>query len=246
MKVVKGSKQYRMKVVRHRPLLPFICVLAAMAIAVSAVYFAFSTGFSQGASLHKDAQQEVSAMAQRLAEKSRTLDEAQQELANIKLGASVDRQSSESVRKEVADLKTTLAELEADNNFYRNLMAPTENQRGLRIGVVELVDTPDPRRFSFKIVVQQLSTTHDLLSGSLNVVIKGQQNDIPATFFLSDLSGEVKSKSIRLRFKYFQTIEGTITLPGGFDASTIELEAKSTGKNAVSVSKRFGWLVEKR
>ena len=244
MTVVKGSKQQNLRVVPHRPWLRVLYVFITVLITASAAVGAYYFGFKQGMAEQEAALAQISSLSSELDSKSAALRAAEQELANIRLGAEVDRQSSEDVRQELIALKEQLAALEADNSFYRNLMAPTENKRGLTFGAIELSDTDSGRTYHYKFVMQQLATNHELLNGSLEVVVVGKQNDLEARYYLSDLSSSVSDKTVKLRFKYFQTIEGDLVLPVGFDPERIELTARSTGKNAVTIEKRFGWLVE--
>lgn len=244
MTVVKGSKQHNLKVIQHRPWVRVVYVFITVLITAAAAAGSYYYGFSQGMAGQEAALKSVAGLTAELNAKSAALKTAEQELANIRLGAEVDRQSSEDVRQEVIALKEQMAALEADNSFYRNLMAPTENKRGLNFGVIELGATDANRKVHYKFVVQQLATNHQLLNGGLEVLVIGKQNDLEARYHLSDLSSSVSTQSIKLRFKYFQTIEGDMVLPEGFDPERIELTAHSTGKNAVTIEKRLGWLVE--
>ncbi len=246
MTAVKGSKQESLRVVRSRPWQPLLFCVVSLVCVVTAAFAAYQAGSYQGVSdrayLQAALQESMESVAALTAEKALL----QQKLTNATLGANIDRQSNEDVRQEVATLTMKLAKLEEDNRFYRNLIAPTENKRGLSFGAIEIADTPDDRRFSFKMVVQQLSTTHKVLSGKLSVSVTGALNSEPKTYSLSELSQDITSGSIKLRFKYFQEITGTLTLPEGFDATGLSLKAQSSGKSAVTVEKNLGWLVEKR
>src|SRR5690606_23358251 len=137
-----------------------------------------------------------------------------------------------------------IAALEEDITFYRGLMAPTENRRGLTIGSVDEIATGVSRQYDFKVVVQQLATNHQVLNGTLTVDIVGHQEGVVRRIPLSELSPQVDEENIKLRFKYFQNIQGQLQLPEGFEPERIELLAKSTGRDGVSVEKKFGWLVQ--
>lgn len=244
MAAVKGSKQYRVKVVEDHPGRRILVSIVAAALVTGAVIFSFQIGSRSGADSHAEALANVSRLADVLAEKNQLLEDLEQRLTNIQLGAKVDRQANEDVRQEVIELRKKIAALEEDNSFYRNLMAPTDNQRGLNIGAVELSNTNNPREYRYKVVMQQLVSNHTLLKGELNFDVIGRENGLPKTYSLSDLSKQVAAKNIKLRFKYFQTLQGEMTLPEGFEPQRIALEARSFGKKSTVVEKRFGWLVQ--
>ncbi|WP_045858130.1 DUF6776 family protein [Teredinibacter purpureus] len=244
MAVVTGSKQHELKIVQYNPWRRVLMVLVLMAVVGSGVVASYYTGHHTGMAGQEKALDDVARLRLELSASESNVDSLTQQLANINLGAEVDRQASETVRQEVIGLKDQVAALEEENSFYRNLMAPTGNKRGLTFGAVEIVDTDKPRTYNYKVVMQQLATNHQLLAGSLTVNVIGRLNGVDATFSLSQLSEQVSREAIRLRFKYFQTVQGEMALPEGFEPERIELVAKSTGKTPVTIEKRFGWLVE--
>jgi len=244
MAAVKGTKQYPLKIVEDRPWRHLVSIVVALILFVAGIFASFYLGYKDGMQGQERARADVARLQAELLEKSKKVEELQQQVTNINLGAEVDRQASESVRQEVIALKDQLAKLEEDNSFYRNLMAPTGNKRGLTFGSVEIVDSEKPRVYNYKVVMQQLAINHQLLNGQLTFNVVGKLNGFDATFSLNQLSEQVTTDAIRLRFKYFQTIQGELSLPDGFEPERIELVAKSTGGNAVTIEKRFGWLVE--
>lgn len=244
MAVVKGTKQYPLKIVEQRPWLRMMMLFILLAAVVVTVLASFQLGHREGMAGQEKALDDVSRLQTELAISTRQTEELQQKIANVNTGAVIDRQASEDVRQEVIELKNQLAKLEEENSFYRNLMAPSGNKRGLTFGAVEVVDTDKPRVYNYKVVMQQLATNHTLLQGNLTFTVIGKLFGVEATFSLGQLSEQVSSDTIRLRFKYFQTIQGEMSLPEGFEPERIELVAKSTGSTPVTVEKRFGWLVE--
>lgn len=250
MSVVKGSKQYQVKVVSYRPLYRALVWLVGAALVAGALLGSYVVGNYQGVALQAQAAAERDQLRIDLQAKTRELQENRQRVANLALGSEVDRKASEEVRTEVIDLKAQIAALQADISFYRGLMAPTGNKRGLTIGSLDVIATGAPREFRYKLVMQQLSTDHKMLSGTMSFNVVGRQlgvlgqPDTPMILPLKDLTDSVSSDKLKLRFKYFQNFVGRLTLPVGFEPQRIELLAKSTGKKAVTVEKNFGWLVQ--
>lgn len=243
MTTVKGSREYQWRVVKYRPGLRIGAVLGVTAFVVTSVLVAYWGGQHRAAEGHERALSDLTAVRTKLDSSRAEEQRLRREIENAKLGTEVDRQSLESVRQELLQLKSDLASLEEENQFYRNLMAPAGNQRGLNFGTVELSDTDQVRTYHYKVVMQQLATQHELLNGTLSFNIVGRQDGEVRVLSLHEASEDVGSANIKLRFKYFQNIEGRLVLPDGFEPERIELEARSTGKNATTINKRFGWLV---
>ncbi|MFL0810573.1 MAG: hypothetical protein K6L76_09175 [Agarilytica sp.] len=244
MAIVKGTKQHRVRVIEDRPFLRWLIIFACVGLAALAVYLSFHRGHSLGIKEQVRAEKEIADLNSQLGASLSRVTELEQKVANFDLGAEVDRKANEEIRQEVIALKEEIAKLEEDNTFYRGLMAPTKNKQGLTFGTVELSQTDKPRVINFRVVMQQLAVNHNLLKGALQFTIVGRQDGVDTSYTLRQLSKQISKDKVTLRFKYFQTIEGELTLPAGFEPLAIELVANSTGKNAVTVEKRFGWLVE--
>lgn len=248
-KVVKGSKQRSVKIVEHRPLFRLTVYLIIIAIFTCAIFGSYYYGQLAAKRDQDKSKTEIVTLSEALALTKKELRAAEQALANIELGAEVDRTASETVRKEIADLRAEIALLQEDNGFYRSLMSPSGDAKGLQIGTVEVTSTGVSRRFSYRVVVQQLVVRHELLTGQLLFRVVGKENGAPKQYALHELSDQVSSEKIKLRFKYFQGIEGEMILPEFFEPDHIELVAESSGKKsskkkAQRVEKKFGWLVE--
>lgn len=246
MSAVKGSKQYSLRVVQHRPahrILMFLLMLLLVAACVAGAYFG---GYWQGLGTQASALQQVEQLRQELSAAERESERLRQEVANLSLASEVDQHASEEVRTDVIELRQQIASLEADISFYRGLMAPSEANSGLSIGEVNIVETAVAGHYAFKIVMQQLATNHQVLNGTLEVTVVGRSNGGETRVPLYQLSDDIDSEEIKLRFKYFQNIEGELTLPEGFEAQKLELAAQSSGRDGVKVTKSFGWLVEDR
>lgn len=244
MTAVKGSKQYRLMVVPYRPVWRWLIGFGVIVALVVVGWCSFFFGNLDGIRLQERVIAERDQLREDLQAKVAEIEAMRQQVANLSLASEVDKVSSEDVRQEVIQLKGEIAALQEDISFYRSLMAPTENERGLTIGTVELMSTSAPRRYEFKVVVQQLATNHELLNGTLNINIIGRENGVARIIPLSELSDQIEAPDIRLRFKYFQPIEGQLELPFNFTPERIEVIARSSGRNATEVEKKFGWLVQ--
>jgi len=244
MNAVKGSKRYRMQVVRYRPYLRLSIAAVFVLLVISGVAVSYLYGIYIGTEQQVVAIEERDKFQLQLRDSVREAEEFRQKVANLNLGAEVDRQANESVRLEVMDLKNQIAALEEDITFYRGLMSPNKDKNGLTIGSLDVLQTPASRIYEYKLVVQQLAANHQVLNGFLNFVVVGRKDGLESTLSLKDLSDTVSVENIKLRFRYFQNFTGQIKLPDGFEPMRIELVAKSSGKTPVTVSKKFGWLVQ--
>lgn len=244
MTAVKGSKQYSLEVVPYRPGYRWGMRILFLALALAAVYGAYLHGASEALRHQSHAITERDQLAAELADSRQQVDELQQEVANLRLGAQVDQAASEDVRNEVITLKAQIAELQEDISFYRGLMSPTAENKGLTIGSLNILSTGVERHYNYKLVVQQFAANHVMLNGTLNFTIVGRQGELPMNLALKDVSPNITSHDIRLGFKYFQNIEGELVLPEGFEPLRVEIVAAARGATPARVEKKFGWLAE--
>lgn len=244
MSAVKGSKQHRVVVVTYRPWLRMAVTIGTLVLLVVMSWFSYFFGLKEGQSQQAIAISERNELRDQVVQKDDEIEGLRQDVANLKLGSQVDRKASEEVRAEVIDLKAQIAALKEDISFYRGLMSPTDNKSGLTIGSLNVISTGVSRHYEYKLVVQQLATNHKMLNGYLTFEIFGRQGEQLVTLPLKDVSEKVSYDRIKLRFKYFQTLEGRLVLPEGFEPERIELTARSLGDKSVVVEKKFGWLVQ--
>jgi hypothetical protein len=73
-------------------------------------------------------------------------------------------------------------------------------------------------------------------------VVVGQQGEGEKELSLSDLNSS--GGPIRFRFRYFQNIDGELTVPAGFEPRQIKVVAQSSGRNRQRLEKKFDWLLD--
>ncbi len=244
MALVKGSKITQVRVVEYRLRAFVVLVAFIVATLILSVYLSYFLGNKQGLGVQKQALADVERLSAELSEWKTRANEFDQLLENSKVASQVDRQASEEVRQEIIVLKEEISRLSEENTFYKGIMAPNEKENGLSLGSVELLRSRNATTYNYKIVVRQLAQRHNLLNGVVKVTVRGRQDGVETKHPLMLLSDSVSQENIKLRFKYFQVLEGVLGLPEGFEPEGLQIEAKTTGKDPQTVSKNFGWLVE--
>ncbi|WP_339673596.1 DUF6776 family protein [Dasania marina] len=246
---VKGSSQYRSIVVRYRPwqrvVLIVVIVLLLLAVAGGSAWWT-RAHYTQ---LHKQLLAENHALNKQLPRVKQQRDVAEQQLANISTGADVDRAAVAGLQIELKNHQNKIAELTEEIGFYKGLMSPSERERGLSVRDMEILATAAEQVYQYKLVLQQTALKHRLLKGSVRVVLVGtapNEQGMPSQrrYALADLSPELKTVDIPLRFKYFQNIEGELTLPVGFDVQKIELVARASSPKKVQIEQTYEWKVQ--
>lgn len=240
MAAVKGSKQHEMVVVPHRPLYraAIFCVFLLFMAAFSGL--TYEHGMSQGIELKVAVVQERDEIKVQLDEARDTIRSMRSEIANLKLGEEIDSLATEEVRQTVESLQSRIAQLNEEILFYKGVMAPNVGDRGLRIERLDLQNTTAPNRYKYRLVLTQVVDKHDYVQGGVLINFKGLDGQSEKEFKLSDLD-KTRQDAIRFRFKYFQNINGELTLPQGFEPREVMIVAQPSGRNAQRLEKKFDW-----
>lgn len=163
------------------------------------------------------------------------------ELVQLRVSAEVDQTSIEALRQTLRREQRSAARLQEELRFYRGLMAPTEQEQGLGIRAWEAQALPEPQRYHYRLTLQQLAVEHSLLSGSVSVEIAGHLNGAEYSVPLQELMIGSDPSRLKLRFRYFQHIEGEIELPQGFEPLRVTVVATSARPRRHRVERQFDW-----
>ncbi|WP_317933386.1 DUF6776 family protein [Halioxenophilus sp. WMMB6] len=238
----KSASSARMVVVPHRPWrTPLMLLGWVLSILVTIAIASFTTSVYTRARI-QDLELLNQNLEVELSQFEADAESLRQQVTNFRMSSDIDKMAAQDVRQEILRLQTHITELEQEISFYRGLMDPSSTQQGLGIGKVELFATTEPRRIHYRVVVQQVAANHNLVSGNLSVDIVGRLDGRAKTLHIQDLSEQIDSDGIKLRFKYFQTIEGEMLLPEGFEPQRLELEASASKLG--SISEKIDWHVQ--
>ncbi len=240
MAAVKGSKQYQMVVVPHRPIyktgILLLFVLAMMAFS----YLTYEFGMGEGLTLKVEVVKEKDLIKAQLAESTSTVDRMRQEIAGLKLGGEVDSRATEEVWQTVESLQDEIALLNEEIRFYKGVMVPNAEDKGLRIERLDVKNTADSNKFKYSLLLTQVVDKHDFVQGGVEISVIGKEGDMDSQLKLSELNTAQKD-SIGFRFRYFQNIDGELSVPAGFEPREVMIVARSFGRNAQRLEKKFNW-----
>jgi hypothetical protein len=123
-------------------------------------------------------------------------------------------------------------------------MRPTGEDKGIVVDPPSVIQMRAAGEFKYQLVVKQIVAKHKKVSGYLTLVLIGTQAGKPASLLLKDISSDVTDERIRLSFKYFQRIEGNMTLPEGFVPEEIELKVVVQSPDKAVIDNKFSWLLK--
>ncbi|MDB4453332.1 hypothetical protein N9123_00225 [Pseudomonadales bacterium] len=204
--------------------------------------FIYSTGIADG----RQAVEQNELMTAELAELQASFRGEQQRAVTAEKSAEIDRLAAEAVRKELLSYRNELAELKTSVDFYRGLMAPDELEKGLALHGFHVSFNKRTNSYQYKALVTQAGGKNQLLKGKFDISLVVESSDASAknsiqTFALSDLPGFNGNLPTKLRFRFFQTIEGAFKLPDHLTPVSMVIALESTGKAVQKINKTFNW-----
>lgn len=235
----RGNSPLRMKVVAHRPLRGVLMALVAIALAIISGLLGYALGRGQHAytfNSNDDFESQSTSPSQRVVELER-------KLADIQLGGVVDGEANESLRQTIKTLRDELSASQDEVLFYRQLMAPSEAERGLRIEKLVLTPGVNPGEVKYRLLLTHVVERSEWTTGSVSVDIVGSSENEQVVLPLTEMT-QVESYPLNFRFRYFQDFTGTLQVPVGLKPEQVVVTAATSGKNPKRVQKTFSWTLE--
>ncbi len=180
-----------------------------------------------------------------ITELQQTLDVALGEIEVQRTRNEVDSRALEMLRQEMAVERERAAELEEGLGFYRSMLS-SDNGEVLYLHSPELVAGSAPDRVVFRFIVQQRAREFDRVEGELSVEVHGMRGEDATSFPLAELSEDFIAEVAALDFRYFQAIEGEMSLPEGFAPSELILVARTSKPVKTEVRKAYSWEMQER
>jgi len=172
--------------------------------------------------------------------------ELRRQVAILDRSSVMDQLATEEVQETILGLRDRVAQLEQDIVYYRQVVSAETEDTGLIISQLDIDATREADRYRYKLVLRQQDADGDtFLTGHVNINLVGSQGDEQQVLSLRDLSAEQDQLDIRLRFKYFQNIEGELVLPENFVPDRLQVAAVSVEPVEKSVNQNFSWVVER-
>lgn len=166
--------------------------------------------------------------------------ELRQRLIRLERSQRIDEHSLRQTRETIRSLQEEINDKDAKITFYRAIMAPEDLDTGLQIFSLDLDPTRDPERWRYNLVLTQIGDNSRFVSGHVNVELIGYSEGERKSLPLETVSEDLDQNEIRYRFRYFQTVDGDLTLPPGFEPEEIRVVASNGGRSG-GAERSFLW-----
>jgi hypothetical protein len=162
------------------------------------------------------------------------------ELAMVKQAAEIDRESIVTIREQIKKFQDERLKMEEELAFLRGIVSTTSKKQGLRVQNFRLEPGLETGQFIYKFSVSQVINSGILAKGKIDISVEGLLDGRSKQLSLKQLSEE-KQASIKMRFRYFQNIEGKLQIPDGFEPASIHIDVKPSVKKLAPVTETYNW-----
>jgi hypothetical protein len=163
------------------------------------------------------------------------------QVAELDMARRLDREAYGQIERTLGDLQSKLSRQGDDLAFYRSIVSPADGVQGLRIQRFAVRPGTEPREFVIEVTLIQALRQDSTISGMVHMTVQGMEDDRPADYSAGELAGKPRGQW-PFSFRYFQTIECSVTLPDGFQPYEVEVRAQSSRSRA-PVRQSFPWKV---
>jgi hypothetical protein len=163
-------------------------------------------------------------------------------VAELEMARRLDRDAYGQIERTLGGLQSQLARQSDDLAFYRSIVSPADGIQGLRIQRFEVLPGEEPRQVKLKLTLVQAMRHESVVAGLAQITLIGMQGDAPARHSVGELLGKPRAE-LPFSFRYFQTVEQTVSLPEGFQPFETDVRVHST-KLRSPVQQTFPWKIE--
>jgi hypothetical protein len=143
--------------------------------------------------------------------------------------AAVLRRANQLLQESESNRQSELNRLKSELDFYRRLAGIGGAQPGLDVYRTELARTDSDRVFRFELTLTQNIRRASVISGQATIDIEGIMKDRAVRLSWPDLN-DGSTPQPAFRFRYFQQLEGYLTLPEGFSPTRLLVTLAAEGR----------------
>jgi len=149
----------------------------------------------------------------------------------------ISRTANQELQASLAERDEEIAGLRADVAFYERLVGATAPRRGLNVHLAEFSHAPGGA-WQYQITLTQTLNRGAISEGAMRFAVEGVRDGQLATIGWDELHQQSGVAGQAYSFRYFQQLDGSVMLPGGFTPQRVKVQL-SGGERAVEQA--FDW-----
>lgn len=164
-------------------------------------------------------------------------DDLRQQIANLQRASQVADIAARELKRNLAERDEEISGLRTDLAFYSRLVGGNGQRDGLKIqGTRTVAVKGTPNAWNVVVTLTQNARRGEEVKGDLRLAVEGIQGNKVRTLEGAALGQAASVDGLPFAFKYFQQVQGSFTLPAGFQPTRMRLEAHPAGDETVSAT----------
>ena len=106
----------------------------------------------------------------------------------MKLADEIDVQADVGVQRTILELQTQLARVQEEVQFYKGVMLPKVEDKGLRIERLRVENSGEPNRFKYNLLLTQVVNKYDYVQGDVEINLVGDEDNLGSNLPFGDIS----------------------------------------------------------
>lgn len=234
----KHEKGYRVH--HHDPIKRRLLGLLFLILLGVAGWGLYRLGFSMSGYAQSEAYRERHRLLEQIAFLEAENERLTQQAVTLERGQAIAGQATDQVKESLNKMEAELLELKEEISFYRSIVSPSSMEPGLHVQSFQLERGESSRQYLYKLVLTLVRGNDRVARGDVQLRIEGLDNGLPKTLSLAELVPQ-GSGQLKFSFKYFQSVEGVMVLPEGFEPQRIAILIKPTSGRLEPVEATFDW-----
>ncbi len=223
----------------HRPVRSILGVVSLMVVVTGAVYLQQQ----HAARALKVELESVTDARRQLQHENRILSgdnaELRRRLTVLTRAQQVERIAYEHINERLRTLQDTVHSLKEEVAFYRGIFAP-DREKGIQIQDLVVDSDGSERGYRFQVVLTRGTKNDKVAAGSVSLSVSGEHEGTPRRLAFRDLPAP-RSDALEFSFRYFQRLQGHMTLPAGFVPRRVHVRIDTRDEKSTSLERHFDW-----
>jgi len=152
----------------------------------------------------------------------------------------IKRQAYDEVAQTLVSTSREITSLRENIRFYESIIKGDENKQGLQIKTVSLQSDGTVGNYRYRVIIVNSDYGKQKSKGKLLIEVEGLMEGNLKTIKVPTGSA---GKDAQLLFKYFQRVDGLVTIPDGFLPQRLHLTARLSGKKTEKKEKWYNWNI---
>lgn len=224
----------------HDPLKKRLKAFLLLVLLVGGGWGLYQYGYLKSGYDASAADERLLALRERVDYLTRQNRELTQQVARLERSRVIEAEAATQVSTALSAMEAEMLELREELSFYRSIVSPSKMEPGLHIQTLELERGEGEGEYHYKLVLTLVRGNNRVARGTVDMRVSGQIGGESRTLGLAAID---PGAELRFSFKYFQSLEGTLSLPAGFQPRKLEVKVDASDRRLEDIDTSYDWNV---